>query len=504
MGHCLNDPIAECGPTTIANRYQLHRQIGRGSTSAVWEATDLATAETVAVKVLRSRLISSSSARRRFHREVRAASALRHPHSVDVRSHGETADGRGYLVMERLIGMTLAARLREGGPLPQAQAIAVMAQVLDAVGAAHRIGIIHRDLKPSNVILVRRGEQADFVKVCDFGLAKAIQVHGKVTHASSRDGGATLEPITKRGAICGTPEYMAPEQARGEELDARADLYATAVMLFHLVVGQVPFRGRTPLAIVSLHLSAPPPRPSVLRPDLCIFPPLESLILRALAKDRAARPSSAEVFRADLLQIARDLAGVETTRRADRSRRDDDTLPATHPPSLWLRRTRARFTAVAAALALLLVGSVLLARGRMLAKRPISAAAVAAAHPPPDERAQGVVVPRSLSAPPALPMATVAIERSAKSRRPRQGPSDTLARAERLLESGRLEEACELAVAAATEAPARAPAWEFTGRCYMRLGRPEEARAAYRRFLRLAPHAPQAPFVEAIVRTANP
>ncbi|HEX6277401.1 MAG TPA: serine/threonine-protein kinase, partial [Polyangiaceae bacterium] len=292
----------------LDDRYELSEQIGRGSSCSVWEAHDRETSRLVAVKVFEPHVVASRPARKRFFREVETARAVAHPHVVEVYGHGTTPDGGAYLVMERLFGKTLAVRLRDLGPLPQPRAIRIIVQVLDAVLAAHRLGVVHRDLKPSNVMLVERGSEPDFVKVCDFGLAKDIE---RDSFDPVRDGALAVDlgsVTTEHGHICGTPEYMSPEQARGEAVDERADLYAVAAMLFQAVVGRPPFSARSPLAVVSLHLTAAPPRPRKLRPDLAIFPPLESLILRGLEKDRAERPSSADVFREDLLRIERDYA----------------------------------------------------------------------------------------------------------------------------------------------------------------------------------------------------
>jgi len=282
------------GAPVLDGRYELAVEIGRGATGVVWEALDRASGEVVAVKVLHHHLLSSARASKRFVREARSAAMLDHPHSVVVRAHGCGPTGEAYLVMERLRGVTLATLLHGNHPLPQLRAIRIISQVLEAAGAAHRMNVLHRDLKPNNVMLIERNGDPDFVKVCDFGLAKQF------------DGGAISSQLTSHGEVCGTPAYMAPEQARGETLDARADVYAVGVMLFQAVVGQLPFQASSPFALASLHLSAPPPRPGDLRPDIGFFPPLESLIMRVLSKNKAERPSSAEVFRADLLQIERD------------------------------------------------------------------------------------------------------------------------------------------------------------------------------------------------------
>jgi serine/threonine protein kinase len=291
--------------TIVADRYELSKVLGRGSTGTVWEAWDRKSSEAVAVKLFAPGVLESVRGRKRFVREVAIARTVAHRHAVRVRSHGMLPDGGGYLVMERLVGTTLACRLRKTGPLPQPRAIRIVSQILDAVDAAHRLNVVHRDLKPSNVMLVRRRAQADFVKVCDFGLAKAVE--DDAPEASPNCDSDFDCFSTERGHICGTPAYMAPEQGRGEPVDGRADLYAIAVVLFEAVIGRLPFSAQSPLAIMGLHLTMPPPRPSVLRPDLAISPALEQLILRGLAKDRTRRPSSAWAFRSELLDIARRL-----------------------------------------------------------------------------------------------------------------------------------------------------------------------------------------------------
>jgi serine/threonine-protein kinase len=291
----------------LDQNYELITELGRGATGTVWEARSRATSEIVAIKILHSHLLESATARKRFQREVESASNLHHPHCIEVLGHGQTADNTSFLVMERLYGTTLESLLENSGPLRQERAIKIAAQILDAIGAAHRLGIVHRDLKPCNVMLIDRDSDSDFVKVCDFGLAKAIEADADSSSSAAGVVQNYISSTTRPGEICGTPAYMAPEQACGEPIDARADLYAVGVMLFRAIVGQLPFSGRSILALLSMHLTVLPPNPSKLRPDLGIFPPLENLILRALAKDRAERPSSAEVFRADLLQIQRDL-----------------------------------------------------------------------------------------------------------------------------------------------------------------------------------------------------
>ena len=409
----------EGGPGTLLDdRYLLSREIGSGSTGVVWDAQDLTNDEPVAVKVLHASLLSSPAARARFHREVRSAQALEHPNSVRVKAHGQTDDGGQFLVMERLRGRTLSALFADAAPLPQLRALRIVSQILDAMTAAHRENIVHRDLKPGNVILIDSGGNPDFVKVCDFGLAKVVDPEGTEDddHWSvSEDNGA---PITARhGDLCGTPEYMAPEQARGEPLDGRADLYSIAVILFQAVVGRVPFQGRTPFAIVGQHLGAPPPRPTSMRPDLEITPALENLILRGLAKDRRERPSSAEVFRAELGQIERDLMRDLRSRSHRRNAADAETLPA-RPDTSRRQRTVAARISLPAAVVVSLAGIALgtrwvptSSRGKEPPPRTQLAAAPApsGAHPtPPVGGTPAAATARPMAAVPAAAVADVA------------------------------------------------------------------------------------------------
>jgi serine/threonine-protein kinase len=481
------------------------------------------TGSDVAVKVLDPHAVASPNARKRFLREVQTASALAHPHVVEVLGHGETPEGGAYLVMERLVGKTLAARLRESGPLPQPRAIHIVAQVLDAMRAAHRIGIVHRDVKPSNVMLVERDGDPDFVKMCDFGLAKDIE---RDSYDPVRDGALAVDLVsvtTEHGHICGTPEYMAPEQARGDAVDERADLYAVAAMLFHAVVGRTPFSAKSPLAVVSLHLTAAPPRPSALRPDLEIFPPLESLILRGLAKDRAERPSSAEVFRTDLLRIRRDHARwVDRQRLRATSGIPIDSATLTLAPAT-ARSRRAWSTGaalVSTSVAVLAILGTAAWRGRAgrsesSAHAPASVvvgASAATASTAAGELALAPAVPAVAAplAPEPASAASAALEprpaprapERASSKAPRPTPASTspLASAQRALVEGRIEEACSLAEHASRDPNATSAVWKFLGQCFMRLGNRDKAIAYYRRYLEASPSGSDAVFVREMIK----
>jgi len=512
---------------TLDDRYELTTELGRGSTGTVWAAVDRSTTEIVAVKILEPHVLASRHARKRFLREVETASALSHPHVVEVYGHAETSDGGAYLVMERLVGKTLAARLRETGPLPQLLAIRIIKQVLDAVLAAHRRGVVHRDLKPSNVMLIERDGDPDFVKVCDFGLAKDIE---RDSYDPVNEGDLALAVdlasiTTEHGHICGTPEYMAPEQARGEPVDERADLYAISVMLFQAVVGRPPFSARSPLAVVSLHLTATPPRPSELRPDLAIFPALESLILRGLAKDRAERPSSAEVFRSDLTRIERDYARWSEKRGAYPTPSyplESATVTLAPPVAKKSRPNTAALVALGVGVAAIVsvawwreaensepsrsvdrspMAVATPARPAVDGRAPTVGASAPTNHgtgPSAGETAAHLVSTELVEAPPNVPPAAPA------SKRPRSAtpvaPRTPLVRANEALAAGRVAEACALGEEAAASSGASPAVWKFLGGCFMRLGERAKGIAYYRRYLEESPSSPDAVFVREMVK----
>lgn len=255
----------------------------------MYRAEQIALGKTVAIKVIHPHLISDESATARFYTEARASSRLNHPNSVSVLDFGRTDDGLLYLVMEFLRGKDLAHVLWEEGPLPAPRAIHVMRQVLAALSEAHELGIIHRDIKPENVLIERLRTGEDFVKVLDFGLAKVR---------------ADVAPsVTAPGIVCGTPDYMAPEQGRGDPLDPRSDLYSCGVLLFQLLTGRVPFESDSPTQTVLLHMTAPPPDPRTLQPG--IPDALAEITLKALSKAREDRFQTAVEFAEALASVVR-------------------------------------------------------------------------------------------------------------------------------------------------------------------------------------------------------
>jgi serine/threonine-protein kinase len=266
---------------TLAGRYQIVRRIGEGGMGAVYEAKHTVIGKRVAVKVLLEKFHAKSDFVARLLQEARLASSIGHENIVDVTDFGTTDDGRSFVVMEFLDGESLAALIMREAPLPVERCLRIARQVTSALGAAHAKGIFHRDVKPENVYLVRRGD-ADFVKVVDFGISKAVKQGGEDAAEQYR--------LTHTGLLLGTPLYMSPEQARGEEdLDHRVDIWATGVMLYECLTGEVPFRANNYLGIISQVLTHDATPPSQLRPELGIPDAVEAVVMRAMEKDRARR-----------------------------------------------------------------------------------------------------------------------------------------------------------------------------------------------------------------------
>jgi serine/threonine-protein kinase len=275
---------------TLPGGYLILDLISVGGMGRVYRAEQRVLGRTVAVKIIHPHLLSDENSALRFLTEARAASQLNHPNSVSVIDFGRTDDGQPYLVMEFLRGKDLARVAYEEGPLAFSRIVDVLRQTLHALGDAHDLGIIHRDLKPENVILepLRRG--GDFVKVVDFGLAKL--------KADTQSPG-----VTNPGIVCGTPDYMAPEQGRGDPIDGRSDLYAVGVILFQLLTGRLPFEAESPTQVVMMHLSLPVPDPRQVAPEREIPEQLVAVVNKALAKDADQRYQDAHEF-SEALRVA--------------------------------------------------------------------------------------------------------------------------------------------------------------------------------------------------------
>jgi serine/threonine protein kinase len=280
-------------PMILEGRYRLLSELGSGGMGVVYLAEHIGLGKRVAVKVLRGELSRDATFARRFELEAIAASQIGHENIVDVTDLGRTPSGELFYVMELLEGHSLSALLRRERFLPLGRAVPILVQVCRALEAAHARGIVHRDVKPQNVMLLSREGRPDFVKVVDFGISKM----------SNPEGGK----LTEAGAILGTANYMSPEQAAGGEVDALADVYALGVMTYELCTGTLPFHGENTFATMLQHLEAQAEPPSKRRSDLGLPPELDTLVMQALAKAPAARPSMAR-FRAGLEALPVSLA----------------------------------------------------------------------------------------------------------------------------------------------------------------------------------------------------
>ncbi len=272
----------------LGGRYQVGELIGRGGMAEVHAGHDTRLGRTVAIKVLRSDLARDPTFLSRFRREAQSAAGLNHPSIVAVYDSGEDqeTDANGaivalpYIVMEYVEGHTLREVLTQEQIMDPADAARVTEGVLDALSYSHRMGIVHRDIKPGNVMVTPAGG----VKVMDFGIARAIA-----------DTAATM---TQTQSVIGTAQYLSPEQAQGQHVDARSDLYSTGCLLYELLTGRTPFVGDSPVSIAYQHVGQPPQPPSVHQPGLS--PEMDAVVLHALAKDRDARYQDAGQFRSDL------------------------------------------------------------------------------------------------------------------------------------------------------------------------------------------------------------
>lgn len=331
-------------PRLLAGRYRVDELIGRGGMASVYRGYDTTLDRVVALKILRRELAEDSAFRTRFRQEAQSASRMAHPAVVRVYDAGEDTvvgpDGAArpepFIVMELVHGRTLQAILASG-PLAPDQAVRYVDGILEALQYSHRAGVVHRDIKPGNVMVTDSGR----VKVMDFGIARAAS-----------DSSST---VAETSAILGTAAYFSPEQAKGEPVDARADLYSTGVVLYELLTGRPPFRGESPVAVAYQHVSEAPVPPGELAPD--VPPALDAVVLRALAKDPYQRFQDASSFRdalrealtgraptaRELRELSSDLYGPSPRQAAETARSlrqlaTDTTMRRTQsgPPVAWI------------------------------------------------------------------------------------------------------------------------------------------------------------------------
>ena len=278
------DPDAPLVGQVIGDRYRVVELIGRGGMGAVYRAEHVHMKKPVAIKVLHRALTSQFEIVARFEREAISAGRIQHPRIAAASDFGRLEDGSFYLVLEYVQGTSLGELLL-GGALPQDRATRIARQLSDGLSAAHSDGIVHRDLKPENVMLVQRPGEPEFVKILDFGIAKVLV-------DEDHDDAGKGPVLTRLGTVFGTPQYMAPEQAAGEAVDQRADLYTVGIMLYEMLVGYSPFRDEDIGTVLAMQMKTePPPLPDWVDPEL------SAIVIQQLEKDPARRIQTAEELR---------------------------------------------------------------------------------------------------------------------------------------------------------------------------------------------------------------
>ncbi len=265
----------------IVGRYRIKTKLGEGGMGAVFKAEQISLKRVVALKLLKPELVSSAPLLRRFNAEAEAVAKLNHPNTVGIYDFGQDSDGTLFIAMEYVEGKSLRAMLIAEGPFSAQRALPITGQIAASLSDAHAVGIIHRDLKPDNIMLQERGRQRDVVRVLDFGIAKLRD-----------DSRMTQQSMTQAGDVLGTPQYMSPEQIRGEEIDGRADVYSLGAMLYEMLTGRMVFEAGSLVALLSKHLLDQPEPPSRRRPDLRISPELDELVMSCLAKEPKGRLGS--------------------------------------------------------------------------------------------------------------------------------------------------------------------------------------------------------------------
>ena len=331
--------------------YYLDTIIGRGGMGTVYGGKHIYIEKRVAVKVLHEQFAACQDAVSRFLREARAASSIQHPNIVDVTDFGTGPDGGIFFVMEHLDGKSLEEVIEDHGHLELHRALNIANQIALALAAAHDKNVIHRDLKPENILLIHRPgrrdlvrtvpstslknanvpaqyivekeETYDFVKLLDFGIAKMLSTDKKSNSI--------------QGAIFGTPEYMAPEACRGEEVDHRTDIYSLGVILFDMLTGRPPFEAIEATDVLRMHIFDPPPSPIQEAPDNEITPATEATILKAMSKNPADRHQSMDEFRADLKRCFGSVTYGQKSQRSPRPPTSPRTRRLTDEINEWLQ-----------------------------------------------------------------------------------------------------------------------------------------------------------------------
>jgi eukaryotic-like serine/threonine-protein kinase len=305
----------------VAGRYRLEARAGEGGMGVVYRARHVLIDRVVALKLIRPDLRGETHLRAWMLREARAANRVDHAHIIDIHDIGETEEGELYLVMEYLVGISLSSELAKG-PTQLSRAVDILEQMCAALARAHDLGVVHRDLKSDNILLSTRGGRKDFVKILDFGLAHLA-----------------MDPrLAPKGAVFGTPEYMSPEQARGEEAGPPSDLYALGVLFYEMLTGQLPFRSNDRDTLLEMQRSAPPPKPSAIKPD--VLPQAEMIVLKLLEKERRKRYQDAHHLHEELKALQRSLPSTPWEVQADPANAAPPPPPPPQSPGVieWANR----------------------------------------------------------------------------------------------------------------------------------------------------------------------
>jgi serine/threonine-protein kinase len=345
------DPGASLSAGDTIGSYRIVRPLGSGAAGAVYLAEPTGQSDgppRVALKILHASLIDDHEVTRRFHREAAILRRLRDEHLVGLLDFGQASSGVLYMALEPVEGRGLD-EIIASSPVDPVRAGRIVQQICSALTAAHEAGVIHRDLKPSNVVLEAAQPAAggDRVRVLDFGLAKVL-----------RGTSDSLVALTQQNMVFGTPEYMAPEQARGDEVDARADVYAAGAILYELVTGKVPFEASTPIGVMTAHLTEPVTPPSS-RAQGRVTPALEAVILHALSKERGERYPTAKALSAAIghaLQYPADVLSTLPPPSDDLDVPFRDTLDAVPAHRAPARRGTWLWIGVFCAIAAVLIG----------------------------------------------------------------------------------------------------------------------------------------------------
>jgi len=303
----------------LSERYRILRKLGEGGMGVVYLAEHVVIEKKLALKVLFPDLTRRADLIQRFMQEAKSASRIGHENVIDITDFGQSPEGYVFIAMEYLSGQDLGQVLKASGSLSWERAQPLVVQMVKALRAAHDRGIIHRDMKPENIFVIPRDDGREFVKVLDFGIAKVMGLDEDVPR------------LTRTGMIFGTPEYMSPEQAQGQPVDHRVDIYAIGCIMFHILTGRVPFKADSFMGILSKHMMEAPESPRALNP--AIDPAIEAVILRAMEKDPAKRfQSMRELLQALVPAAAGDLSGAVATSPTLAASRAPSLQPRSHAP----------------------------------------------------------------------------------------------------------------------------------------------------------------------------